>query len=165
MPNPRLELSQEDYEAQFSFINEVNETVSEAHQTIIDIRKLKKQMSAYKEIASDQPEIISEIERIDSLLTGVETNLYQTKNESRQDPLNFPIQLTNKLAHLNSLTSISDFPPTSQAVALKQELEQKIWHELDSYDHLIESEIPELNRMIKLGQVDAIKVPAKVDKP
>ncbi len=165
LPNPQLELNQEDYEAQFNFIKEVNETVSAGHQTIIDIRKLKTQMQSYKEIAGDQTKIVEEIDRIDSLLTNVETTLYQTKNESRQDPLNFPIRLTNKLAHLNSLTGRGDSPPTTQAVTLKKELEDKIWTEIDTYQNIVQTAIPELNQMIKLSQIDAIKVPSKTDKP
>jgi len=37
--------------------------------------------------------------------SDIEKALYQTKNRSGQDPLNFPIRLTNKLGHLNSLNS------------------------------------------------------------
>ena len=52
----------------------------------------------------------------------IETSLYQTKNKSNQDPLNFPIKLTNKLGHLNSLVGMGDFGPTEQDIAVKNEL-------------------------------------------
>lgn len=165
LPNPQLELTQEDYDSQFQFINDVNQKVTDAHQTIIDIRALKKQLNAYKELASNQAEINTEIGRIDSLLSNVEKDLYQTKNQSRQDPLNFPIRLTNKLAHLNSLTNMGDFPPTSQAIALKSELEIEIDKRLETYQTIVRDDIPGLNQMIKLSQVDAIQVPGKKDKP
>lgn len=165
LANPQLDLTQSDYEAQFNFINEVNQTVGEAHQTIIDIRELKTQLTAYKELASDQPEIIDEISRIDSLLTSVETDLYQTKNQSRQDPLNFPIKLTNKLAHLNSLTNMGDFPPTNQAASLKVELETEIHERIEAFETVLSTDIPNLNTMIKMSQIDAIKLVRKKDKP
>ena len=57
---------------------------------------------------------------------AVEKALYQTQNRSGQDPLNFPIKLTNKLGHLNSLVGIDDFPPTDQDIAVKNELTTKI---------------------------------------
>ena len=165
LPNPQLDLSQADYDTQFDYLNDVNQTVSEAHQTIIDIRELKKQLQAYKTLSSDQKDIVSEIDRIDSLLTNVETDLYQTKNQSRQDPLNFPIKLTNKLAHLNSLTGMGDYPPTSQALVLKEELKNEIMTRLDTYNTILNDDVPQLNTMIKMSQIDAIKVPKKKDKP
>jgi len=165
LANPNSKLTQEDYEAQFNFLNEINKKVSEAHETIIEIREVRKQLEAYKTLASDQKDIVKEINHIDSLMTEVEENLYQTKNQSRQDPLNFPIKLTNKLAHLNTLTGFGDNPPTSQAIALKAELEEKIDDELKSYNKIKEESIPALNNLIKLNQVDAIKIPNKTDKP
>jgi len=166
MSDPRLDISQTDYEAQFTFINEINQKVTEAHETIEDIRTLKEQMTTYKSIIEDNPEINTEINRLDSLLTDIEKELYQTKNQSRQDPLNYPIRLTNKLAHLNSLTSMSDYAPTDQAIALKAELEELIDNELQEYEHISTQAIPDLNKMIKMSQIDAIVVPdRKIVKP
>jgi len=75
----------------------------------------------------------------------VEKGLYQTKNRSHQDPLNFPIKLTNKLGHLNSLVSIDDFPPTEQDIAVKNELTAAINKELATFNAVISSELKEFN--------------------
>jgi len=75
----------------------------------------------------------------------IEKALYQTKNKSGQDPLNFPIKLTNKLAHLNSLVGMDDFPPTQQDVAVKNELTGQINIELTKFDQLISEEISAFN--------------------
>ena len=42
-------------------------------------------------------------------MSTIEETLYQTQNESRQDPLNFPIRLNNKLGHLGSLSGFGSF--------------------------------------------------------
>ena len=60
--------------------------------------------------------------------------------------MNFPIKLTNKLAHLNSLVSMDDFPPTQQDVAVKDELTAKINAQLVKFDKLVSEEIAEFNR-------------------
>ena len=39
---------------------------------------------------------------ITSSLDKVENELYQTKNQSNQDPLNYGVKLTNNLGNLNS---------------------------------------------------------------
>ena len=77
--------------------------------------------------------------------TAIEEALYQTKNRSGQDPLNFPIKLTNKLGHLNSLVGMGDFAPTEQDKAVKRELEQQINAELVKFDNLVSQEISEFN--------------------
>jgi hypothetical protein len=75
----------------------------------------------------------------------IEKALYQTKNRSGQDPLNFPIRLTNKLAHLNRLVSIDDFPPTAQDISVKNELSAKINTQLTEFDTLVTKEINDFN--------------------
>ena len=73
------------------------------------------------------------------------TLLYQTQNKSGQDPLNFPIKLTNKLGHLNSLVGMGDFPPTEQDIAVKDELTLKINLELEKFNILVSTKIKEFN--------------------
>ena len=56
-------------------------------------------------------------------MTKVEEALYQTKNRSPQDPLNFPIRLNDKLNALaGSAGGFGDARPTDQAVQVKDEL-------------------------------------------
>ena len=76
----------------------------------------------------------------------IEKALYQTQNRSGQDPLNFPIRLTNKLGHLNSLVGLGDFPPTAQDVAVKNELTAEINKELEAFDKMVDEEISAFNK-------------------
>ena len=162
-PDPRGGITSSDYKQQYKFESEINRKLTEAHEAIITIRDLKTQLGDYKKRVEDHPEIIAEISRVDSTLSVVEKNLYQTQNRSRQDPLNFPIKLTNKLAHLNSLSQIADGAPTSQAIAVKEELTTKIDQELKDYSNILRSDIPKLNDLIAKSLIQAI-VP-NVNKP
>jgi len=117
-------------------------------------------MNNYKERLDKDDEQYSELfdlaNEIDSLMTIVEKELYQTQNRSGQDPLNFPVKYTNKLAHLNSLTRGSDFPPTDQAVAVKTEISGKIDEQLKIYYDVKASTLPKFNDMVKQKAIDAI---------
>lgn len=84
--------------------------------------------------------------KLSDSLESVEKALYQTQNKSGQDPLNFPIKLTNKLAHLNSLVSMGNFGPTDQDVAVKKELTEKINTQLAEFDTLISKQVVEFNK-------------------
>ncbi len=155
--SPVSEGSLSDIDKQFDFIKSVNDKVSEAHQAIIDIRSMKVQVKSYTDKISDK-DIKLYAEKMDSIASEVEKNLYQTKNKSGQDPLNFPIRLTNKLAHLNSLMNmgINDFPPTVSMYQVRDELTGMIDSELKKWVEVKSIMLAELNKMIKQKALDVI---------
>jgi len=118
---------------------------------------MKSQVKDYTDKISDK-ELKDYAAKLDSIASEVEKNLYQTKNKSGQDPLNFPIRLTNKLAHLNSLMNmgINDFPPTSSMYQVRDELTALIDNELNRWYNVKKSMLPELNNMIKKKAFDII---------
>ena len=140
---------------QYDFITDINETVDNAHQSIKKIRKINEKLEAFTKQYKDNEATKDLVEKAKKMKEGfseVEKALYQTKNRSNQDPLNFPIKLTNKLAHLNSLVSIDDFPPTEQDVAVKNEMTTKVNAQLATFDKLVEEEMKAFNAEFnKLG--------------
>ncbi len=161
MNDPRVDATQAELEAQFAFLQEVLQEVSDAHQAIIDIRSVRNQLNTYKSRIKDLEGTAAVVEQIDAInkeMKGIEERLYQTKNRSRQDPLNFPIRLTNKLAHLNSLVGGSDFAPTDQAIAVKAELSAAVQTELDAFEQIKQDKIKALNEAIRAASIDAILV-------
>jgi hypothetical protein len=159
LKDPRSESSQEELQAQFDFVKSVGDKVTEAHTCIKDIRKVRKQLDHYRKGLKGKDgytELIDLADNIDSTMTVIEKVLYQTKNRSNQDPLNFPIRLTNKLAHLNSLTRGGNYPPTVQAIAVKEELTTLIDVELNKFKKIETEAIPEFNALMRTKAVDAI---------
>jgi photosystem II stability/assembly factor-like uncharacterized protein len=155
--SPNSESTLADIQKQFDFVMSVNDKVTEAHQAIIDMRSLKGQIKTYTSMIDDK-DIKDYASQMDSIMNVVENELYQTKNRSGQDPLNFPIKLTNKLAHLNSMTQMrtSDFPPTDQAFAVRDEMVGKIDVQLAEFKKVKEVMVPQLNNMIRDKALDVI---------
>ncbi|WP_228853201.1 WD40/YVTN/BNR-like repeat-containing protein [Aegicerativicinus sediminis] len=146
--DPRSEMSVADMQKQFDFVKDVNNTVDKAHKAIKKIKNINTQLTEFSKQYKDNSntkELVEKAKTLKEKFTEVEEALYQTKNRSNQDPLNFPIKLTNKLAHLNSLVTIDDFPPTDQDIAVKNELTAKINKQLDVFNELISQEIKEFN--------------------
>jgi photosystem II stability/assembly factor-like uncharacterized protein len=159
LKDPRSTVSVADIQQQFDFVSEINSKVSEAHIAIKDIREIRKQLQHFTsrwEGDETKQNLIEVSNEIDSIMTSVEKALYQTQNKSAQDPLNFPIRLTNKLAHLNSLMGMGDFPPTAQAKMVKTELVQAIDEQLAIFKAIKEERIPAYNKMVQKAAVDAI---------
>jgi len=149
IPDPRAEVSVADMQAQYDFISDVNGTVDRAHQSIKKIRDVNNQLDSFiaqyegNEATAD---LVARAEKMKEGFGEIEKALYQTQNRSGQDPLNFPIRLTNKLAHLNSLVSLDDFPPTAQDIAVKTELTTEINAQLNAFDKMVDSEITSFNK-------------------
>ena len=148
IPDPRAEVSVADMQKQYDFITSINETVDKAHKSIKKIREVNAKLDAFVKRYKDSEATKALVEKAKTMkerFGTIEKALYQTKNRSNQDPLNFPIRLTNKLAHLNSLVSIDDFPPTDQDVAVKNEMTGKINTQLQDFDALVAKEMKEFN--------------------
>jgi hypothetical protein len=159
--DPRVEVSQEDLQAQFDFVWQINQKVSEAHQTIIDIRDIKKQLKAYTEILKDKPEgkeIVEKAQAIDKELSKVEAELYQVQNRSGQDPLNFPIKLTDKLAGVGALSNAGDSRPTQQATEVRTDLTVKVDKELSTYRTIRDTQLPAFNKLVRDKAIEPIVV-------
>ncbi len=148
IPDPRAEVSVADMQRQYDFISDINETIDRAHKSIKKIRNINKQLDAFTAQYKENEATKALVERAKKMKEGfesIEKELYQTKNRSRQDPLNFPIKLTNKLGHLNSLVAIDDFPPTDQDIAVKNELTKGIKTQLTAFDAMVSKEIADFN--------------------
>lgn len=164
LKDPRSESTPEDFQAQFDFLIDIRNRVTEAHEAIIDIRSIREQLKSFnKKVKDDEnmKDVIAKGEAIDSVITKIENELYQTKNRSRQDPLNFPIKLTNKLAHLNSLNGRGDFRPTKQSYEVKETLSKEIDTQLQAFEKVKNNDLPQFNQMVREKAVDAIML----DKP
>ncbi len=161
LQDPRSPATKEDYEAQFNFVKRTSEKVTEAHETIEEIREVRKQIKSYTERIDKEDESMKDLlelaDEIDEKMTKVEEELYQTKNRSRQDPLNFPIRLTNKLGHLNSLSG-GEYPPTEQMRAVQDELIGLIDKQLDAYQEVRNDDIPKFNELVKQRAIEAIQL-------
>jgi len=146
--NPNSESDVTGMQQHFNFITDINKTIDKAHISIKNIRNINAQLSAFQEQYKDDEQVKDLVEKAKKLsedFSEIERALYQTQNKSGQDPLNFPIKLTNKLGHLNSLVGMGDFPPTDQDIAVKNELTQQINFELDKFNNLVSNEIKSFN--------------------
>ena len=155
--DPRSESTQADYQAQFDFLIKVRDKLTETHEAIIDIRKAKTQINDVMKKADNEE--ISELGKsIIKEMSEIEQALYQTKNESGQDPLNFPIRLNNKLGHLGSLMGMGNFRPTDSALEFYDEVTARIDEQLGMLNEIFDTRINEFNEAVKAAEVDAVKL-------
>ncbi len=161
LADPRSEASPEEMRQQFTFVRDIHEKINETHQTILDIRSMRQQMNHFRSFWQNNPEmkpLLDKVNDIDKKIGLIENELYQTKNRSGQDPLNFPIKLNNKLAGVASGVNQGNNAPTRQAIQVKEELTGKIDAQLQQFKQVLAKDLIELNQMVKDKGIDAVQL-------
>lgn len=160
--DPRSQASQADLQAQFDFLEEVRDKLTETHTAIKQIRDVREQVNSITKRLTDNQQGKEAIEEAGKALvekvTTIEEALYQTKNRSNQDPLNFPIRLNNKLSGLVNVVAAGDYRPTDQAYAVKQEVTAKIDAHLADLREVLATDLPAFNQLVRDNAVPAVIV-------
>jgi len=134
LKDPRVKTTPEDFRSQFDFLIKVRDKVSEANLAIAEIRATKAKLELLKKEGGNE----QAIKNLEKDLTLIENNIHQTKNRSRQDPLNFGIKLNNRLGFLMVDQGLSDYSPTQQAEEVREELTKSIDTEIEHLKVLME---------------------------
>jgi photosystem II stability/assembly factor-like uncharacterized protein len=165
--DPRSTATQSDLDEQFRFLSEIRDKLTEAHDSIRRIREVRSQLDSLRKRLrgeeSGKP-VGEAAKELNKKMTEVEEALYQTKNRSRQDPLNFPIRLTDKLNGVAlSAAYGGDYRPTDQQVQVKNELTAAIDAELAKLRTLWEGDLIRFNELAReKGVATVIVPPAKI---
>lgn len=165
--DPRYPSTDADLQAQFDFLIKVRDKVTETHQAIKDIRTAREQMNQLiDKIKGDEEykDVIDAGKELMKKMTEVEETLYQTKNRSGQDPLNYPIKLNNKLAALTGVAGNGSWRPTAQAEAVRKEITGQIDVQLERLSQIMSEDLPAFNEKVKQNSVDAIIIKKKKAK-
>ena len=112
--NPWItDVTDADLVAQYKFGKLVRDKATEANDAIIAIRRVKTQLDDRTKRASADAALKSAGETLRTNASGVEESVYQVRNQSGQDPLNFPIKVNNRLANLLAMSERGDGRPTT----------------------------------------------------
>ena len=121
---------------QFKLSLQVRDQVTAANMAVVQIRGIRDQINQRLEKVS--PRRKAEIQKLaDGVLTplaSVEQEVYQVRNQSSQDPLNYPIKLNNKIAALMGVIESADNRPTQQTYEVFEELSKALDAELQKKD-------------------------------
>lgn len=123
--DPRIPATDEDLKEQFALLIKVRDELSRVHQTINDIRTVRKDLESLLERAGDNEDLRKQAESLTEQLTSVEQELVQLKIKSPQDAIGLPPGLNAQIAHVFTVASSADFKPTKQTYDLFGELSEK----------------------------------------
>lgn len=136
--DPRLtNVTDADLAEQFRFAMEIRDKVTEANEMVIRIREIKKNIA---DRVKKDPSLDAAGERLSTRLSAVEEDIYQVRNRSNQDPLNFPIKLNNQIAALMRVIETGDAKPTDQSYVVYKELTQRLEAIRKRYEEILKTD-------------------------
>jgi photosystem II stability/assembly factor-like uncharacterized protein len=168
--DPRLKadgITEEYLIEQFKLSTRVRDKVTEANNAVLSIRGIREQMT--DRLGKVSPKRKAEIQKLaDGLLkplAGVEEEVYQVKNRSNQDPLNYPIRLNNKIAALMGVIESADNRPTDQTYQVFDELTKLLDEQLQKMNAAVKTELPRVNAALQREKITPVDQNAKPAPP
>jgi hypothetical protein len=158
---PRLlaDVTDADLQREFQLAMQIRDTVSKANQAVILVRGIKPQIKdRMNKLDSKTGPTAKALEALEQTLTAVEVKVYQVKNQSFEDPLNFPIQLNNKIASLQWIVESADSKPTDQTYDVFKILAGRLDEQMNTLDNAVQKDLPKVNQMLqrqKVAPIDA----------
>ena len=156
--DPRLvdQVSIGDLQERFELAMDVRDRVSEANEAVLRVRDIKSSIDDRVE-DSENLELKSLGATVKDRLAAVEGEIYQVRNESNQDPLNFPIKLNNKLASLLGIIESAEARPTAQVYEVFEMLSGQLDTELQQLTLIIQQDLARLNELLRSLGMDPIE--------
>ena len=156
--DPRVKVSQDDYQDQLEFLIDVRDEVSRANQKIIDIRSIKNNMNFILDKTKDNIELQEMINKYLNDISVIENNIHMTKNQSRQDPLNFGIRINNRIAFLLADSQRGDYPPTDQSKEFFSQVKEELDIEIINLKALIKNHSQKIEDYLKKNKIELISL-------
>jgi len=156
--DPNLEeITPADLQLQFDLSIQIRNQTSSANEAVIQIRSLRNQLVHLMKNQELSALNTSAQEIIEKTRT-IEETLYQVKNQSNQDPLNFPIKLNNRLASLRRSVENGQARPTDAAYVVFDELKGALTQLLTQLDTLLSEDMNRLNDALMAKGFKAIEI-------
>ena len=154
--HPLHEATDADLQEQFDLASQIRDKVNEANNAVIQIRRVKQQVADRMNKSKDA-DLRAVADRLTRNLTAVEEDVYQVRNQSNQDPLNFPIKINNRLASLLRVVQTGDGRPTSNVRPIFDDIKLELKTETDKLQQSLASDLPTFNRLAQRMGLEPVK--------
>jgi photosystem II stability/assembly factor-like uncharacterized protein len=150
------DVSDQDLREEFDLAIQIRDKASAANEAVLLIRGIKAQIDERKRDAKAAP-VVRALDELAKALSDVESEIYQVRLQSSQDPLNFPIKLNNKIAALQGVVESADVRPTEQVYTVFRTLVGQLDQQLSKLDSAVKTRMPTVNQNLQRQQVAPLK--------
>jgi hypothetical protein len=158
--DPNLKnISAQDWAAQQTLLENAAKSLTEIHQSVIDMRKVKSQIEHHNALLKDNEEAKALYQAGQDLIQKLvdwEAKLVETRQKSFQDVINFPSQLNAQYFDLRAAVDVHDPRLTAGAKQRLQDLDKEWAGYKTAMNQLIEKDIVEYNQKFKAQNLPAV---------
>ncbi|MBA0084942.1 MAG: hypothetical protein HRJ53_08100 [Acidobacteria bacterium Pan2503] len=157
--DPRVNVSQANLEKQYELAMRIRDRVAAGNEAVNEIRSVREQLDGLKKRLSGDTgakAVLDSAEALRKKIDAVEEKVIQPKSKSGEDPLNYPIQVTNQLMDLQGTVESGDAAPTSQSYAVFDELSGRLETQVTAWREIQAKDLVALNDLIKKNNIEAI---------
>jgi hypothetical protein len=155
--DPRMPATEADLRLQWQLGMKIRDRVTEANEAVIQIREVRAALTD-RMTKSGDAELKAAANRLLPTLREVEEDLYQVRNRSGQDPLNFPIKLNNRLAALGRSVGTGDARPTDGAYKVYEELTKDLEGHLARLNDAMAKEGPGIGQVLQRLRLEPLSI-------
>ena len=157
--DPRVDATQEDFDAQFALALRIRDKLSETHDNINKIRSTRSQVSEWATRAGGtaaQDAVSGAADALKAKLDEIEGALIQTEYKGARDRLHMPIKLNAKLAGLMPVVSAGDYRPPQQAYAVLDHFGELLDTQFAALQSVLDEDLDEFQNLLAELEIPAI---------
>jgi hypothetical protein len=160
--DPRVtDVTDADLRAQFDLARRIRDKESQANGAVVAIRALRAQLRerdalARADSANGSRRLASDIARLDSAITGVESTLYQIRNSSPKDKIAFPIKVNDRLTGLRAQVDDGYARPTVAQEQIFRELAAEVDASLAKLSTVYGQELARVNAALRQARLPEV---------
>jgi photosystem II stability/assembly factor-like uncharacterized protein len=162
LPDPKVEGTPMDYAEQQSVLNKIDETLTQMHDAVNQMRTAKTQLTGYKKLLNDNETAKPLLENGDKLLeriTAWEEKLIQPNQKTFQDVINFRNQLNAEFMHLKGFVDVAEPKVTEGAKERLRDLLAQWKTYEDEKNAIVDDGMQAYNQLYKSLDIPAIILP------
>jgi len=156
--DPNSKATVEDYQLQHAFLIEVRDKFNATQNAIKDMQALQAQMDAYvAKLDTIAPQQLKDsVASLNKQIKAIIDVLYESRNKSNQDMLNYGIKLNDKIAGVYNAASYGNFRPSNNQREVFKDLSKQVDEQLAKYQQIKSIQIDAMNKMITNLQLPVI---------
>ena len=157
--DPRSEATPVDLVAQYKLLMAIRDRTTDANDAVRTVRHVRDQANAARtKVGADSVRYAELVKALDQKISAMEAEIYQVKNQSSQDPLNFPIKVNNQIAALAGVVGSTEARPTKQSQVVFDQLTKELEGYLVELRKAYQTLLPPIDELRKKHNQPAIEV-------
>jgi len=158
LPNPTISATAADWSEQQQILSSIVSSISEIHQQVNELRKIRKQLVHHSEILKGVKPAEKVLEEANKLMAEIDTwesNIVEGRIQNGQDVINWPSKLNVEFFNIKRLADSPD-PRITQGIKARLADLQSQWNAEKDKLEAIKKSVVKYNNLYKSQQLEAL---------